>query len=305
MLLPASEAAARLASRRRIPHCQDAGAVPAADGLRMQLSITTWNINSVRLRFPIVKDLLEAERPDVLCLQETKTPDDRFPAADFKALGYLHQAFIGNKGYNGVAILSKLPFAERSMMAMCGRNDARHVSVTLAPEARKAAGVTIHNFYVPAGGDEPDPAVNEKFAHKLAFLDAMDQWATLSRPTERPAVLVGDLNIAPYESDVWSHKQLLGVVSHTPVETEALERLRAAHGWVDAIRQTWPEPEKVYTWWSYRAQDWRAADRGRRLDHIWLSPDLSARMASAAIDKEARSWNRPSDHVPVTVRLTL
>jgi exodeoxyribonuclease III len=271
----------------------------------MQLSVTTWNINSVRLRFPIVKDLLEQVRPDILCLQETKTPDDKFPAADFKALGYLHQAFIGNKGYNGVAILSRLPFSERHVMPMCGRSDARHISVTLAPEARKAAGITIHNFYVPAGGDEPDPEINDKFAHKLAFLADMERWASATKPTAGRVVLVGDLNIAPYETDVWSHRQLLDVVSHTPIETSALEALRRNHGWVDAVRTLKPEPEKVYTWWSYRAQDWEAADKGRRLDHIWLSPDLSTVLASAEIHKAVRGWARPSDHAPVTVKLAL
>ncbi len=271
----------------------------------MQLSVTTWNINSVRLRFPIVKDFLEAERPDILCLQETKTPDDKFPASDFRALGYLHQAIIGNKGYNGVAILSRLPFAEIAAMPMCGRNDARHMSVKLAPDARKAAGITIHNFYVPAGGDEPDPEINDKFAHKLAFLAEMDTWSTGSRPTSAPVILVGDLNIAPYETDVWSHKQLLNVVSHTPVETRALEKLRADHGWVDAVRHFTPEPERLYTWWSYRSADWETADKGRRLDHVWVSPDLSARLASATVHKQVRSWERPSDHAPVTVRMVL
>jgi exodeoxyribonuclease-3 len=271
----------------------------------MPFSVTTWNINSVRLRFPIVKDLLEQVRPDVLCLQETKTPDDRFPAADFKALGYLHQAFIGNKGYNGVAILSKLPFSDRNTMEMCGRSDARHVSVTLAKDARKAAGITIHNFYVPAGGDLADPVINDKFAHKLSFLADMDRWAALTRPTNGPAILLGDLNIAPYETDVWSHRQLLDVVSHTPVETTTLEALRHNHGWIDAVRQLKPEPEKVYTWWSYRAQDWEAADKGRRLDHVWLSPDLAGVLASAEVHKAARGWARPSDHAPVTVRLEL
>jgi exodeoxyribonuclease-3 len=271
----------------------------------MQLAVTTWNINSVRLRFPIVRDLIEQERPDVLCLQETKTPDDKFPAAEFRALGYLHQAIIGNKGYNGVAILSRLPFSDAQAMPMCGKPDARHMSVTLAGEARKAAGITIHNFYVPAGGDEPDPSINDKFAHKLAFLAEMDAWARAFQPTGQQAILVGDLNIAPYETDVWSHKQLLDVVSHTPVETQTLERLRADHGWVDAIRQLMPEPERVYTWWSYRAADWEAADKGRRLDHVWLSPSLADALHSADIHKHARGWERPSDHAPITVRLAL
>jgi exodeoxyribonuclease-3 len=190
-------------------------------------------------------------------------------------------------------------------MPMCGKADARHMSVTLASEARKAAGIAIHNFYVPAGGDEPDPAINDKFAHKLAFLEEMDTWARAFQPAGQAAILVGDLNIAPYETDVWSHKQLLDVVSHTPLETQTLEKLRADHGWVDAIRHLMPEPARVYTWWSYRAQDWEAADKGRRLDHVWLSPALAATLSSAAIHKQARGWQRPSDHAPVTVRLSL
>ncbi len=164
----------------------------------MSLTVTTWNINSVRLRFPIVKDFLLAHAPDVLCLQETKTPDDRFPAGDFARLGYVHQAFIGNKGYNGVAILSKLPFEEPKAIEMCGKADARHISATFTGAAGAAAGVTLHNFYVPAGGDEADPEINPKFRHKLDFLAHMDRWAGETKATARPAILVGDLNIAPY-----------------------------------------------------------------------------------------------------------
>jgi exodeoxyribonuclease-3 len=268
----------------------------------MTLTITTWNINSVRLRFELVRALIARENPDILCLQETKTPDDRFPAAGFRALGYAHQAFIGNKGYNGVAILSRLPFAATEAVSMCDRSDARHIAATFEGPT---GPITLHNFYVPAGGDVADPAVNDKFAHKLAFLDHMDRWARETRPTAGAAILVGDLNIAPLEHDVWSHKQLLDVVSHTPVETETLERLRADHGWVDAIRQLRPEPERLYTWWSYRAQDWEASDRGRRLDHVWLSDALAPALRAVSILKEARGWERPSDHVPVTVRLAL
>ncbi len=271
----------------------------------MDLSVATWNINSVRLRLPIVLAYLARWRPDVLCLQETKTPDDQFPAKALAAAGYDHQAFIGQKGYNGVAILSRLPFAETEIMEMCGRNDARHISVTLGAGAGAAAGIAIHNFYIPAGGDEPDPEINPKFRHKLDFLDALRRWHDMAKPTSRPAVLVGDLNIAPLEHDVWSHKQLLDVVSHTPIETETLEALRGEAGWIDAARLLTPEPEKLYSWWSYRAQDWAASDRGRRLDHVWLSGDLGASLTAVEFLKEARGWERPSDHVPVLAKLSL
>jgi len=271
----------------------------------LKLTVTSWNINSVRLRIGLVADFLTSHAPDILCLQETKTPDEQFPAAAFHRLGYVHQAFIGQKGYNGVAIVSRLPFSEKGAMAMCGRNDARHMSVVLDAGAGAAAGIAVHNFYIPAGGDIPDPALNDKFAHKLAFLDEIGVWGLTKRPTDRPAILLGDLNIAPCEHDVWSHRQLLDVVSHTPVETATLERLRGDMGWTDAARTLRPEPEKLYSWWSYRAADWAATNRGRRLDHIWLSDGLRPTLRDLSFLREARGWERPSDHVPVTVTLAL
>ncbi len=271
----------------------------------MQLKIATWNINSVRLRIAQVRRFLDAERPDVLCLQETKCPNDCFPLKDLQSFGYPHVIHIGQKGYNGVAILSRFSFAEREGLSFCDRADARHVSARLGPDAGPAAGIVIHNFYVPAGGDVPDASLNPKFAHKLSFLAELRAWGDRSGCTDAPAVLVGDLNVAPLEHDVWSHKQLLNVVSHTPVETEALETLRQEAGWIDAARHLTPEPEKIYTWWSYRALDWVAADRGRRLDHIWLSPDLPGTLRSLDVTRATRSWDRPSDHVPVTATLEL
>ena len=119
------------------------------------------------------------------------------------------------------------------------------------------------------------------------------------------SILVGDLNIAPLEHDVWSHKQLLKVVSHTPVETESFEAMRKAGGWVDLMRLNVPAEQKLYTWWSYRAADWAASDRGRRLDHIWSSPNVAERLTGLEVLKHARGWERPSDHVPVIARLAL
>lgn len=271
----------------------------------MDLKVTTWNINSVRLRLPIVQKFLAEAAPDILCLQETKCPDEHFPLAELAQAGYAHTVFSGEKGYNGVAVISRLPLRRQDDLGLCGRGDKRHISVVLAPEAGPAAGIAIHNLYIPAGGDVADPQANPKFAHKLQFLDALGSWGLREKPTSRPSILVGDLNIAPREHDVWSHRQLLDVVSHTPIETETLERLRLDAGWIDAIRQRVPEPEKVYTWWSYRAADWNAADKGRRLDHVWLSPDLGETLAGHAVLRAARGWEKPSDHVPVTITLQL
>jgi exodeoxyribonuclease-3 len=265
----------------------------------MSLTVATWNINSVRLRIGLVTDFLDTHQPDVLCLQEIKCPPDRFPHAAFAARGYVHRLVNGQKGYHGVAIVSRRPFRETSLRAFCGKDDARHAAVTIADGDD---GILIHNLYVPAGGDEPDPAINEKFAHKLAFLDELKGWLTCTE-AERKSILVGDLNIAPYENDVWSHKQLLRVVSHTPVETEGLELFRKTGEWVDAVRHFVPISEKLYTWWSYRAPDWEAADKGRRLDHIWVTRPLAPRLRGVEIVRAARGWQRPSDHVPVIARL--
>ena len=269
----------------------------------MALKITTWNINSVRLRIDLVAKFLKSARPDILCLQETKCPDDAFPLKRFHRLGYVHTALNGQKGYHGVAIVSRLPFDISSIRNFCGKTDCRHISVTLGDQAKLRDPLTLHNFYVPAGGDEPDTELNPKFAHKLSFLDEMRDDAGIRPKARQNAILVGDLNVAPLEHDVWSHKQMLKVVSHTPVECEKFTAARNAGNWIDSMRALTPEPEKLYTWWSYRATDWRAADRGRRLDHVWASPAVADRVSRIRIARDYRGAERPSDHVPVTATL--
>jgi exodeoxyribonuclease-3 len=264
------------------------------------LKLATWNINSVRLRASLVKRFLKVHAPDVLCLQEIKTPDPLFPGAVFKKLGYVHQAVKGQKGYHGVAILSRLPFKKTESLSFCGKDDSRHVSVVLEN------GVELHNFYVPAGGDIPDPKLNPKFAHKLDFLREMERQFSNARDKRgAPLVLVGDLNVAPLENDVWSHKQLLDVVSHTPVETDLLRKIYESFEWSDVTRRFVPHEEKIYSWWSYRARDWKASDRGRRLDHIWVSPALKEAVTEHVIFKNARGWRQPSDHVPVVATVAV
>lgn len=267
----------------------------------MALRIATWNINSVRLRLPLVERFLTQEAPDVLCLQEIKCREAEFPASSLKKLGYRHIAINAQKGYHGVAILSRFPLEEIEKREFCNKGDARHVSARV--DAGDGRSFRVHNFYVPAGGDVPDPDLNEKFLHKLSFMDEMKAWSTACAGADLPAVLTGDLNIAPFESDVWSHKALLSVVSHTPAETERLQAVLNAGGWTDAIRSSKPEPERVYTWWSYRSPNWLAADKGRRLDHVWLCRTFAPLVAGARILKDARGWDRPSDHVPVIVDL--
>lgn len=268
----------------------------------MSLTLATWNINSVRLRIDLVARFVAEHSPDILCLQETKCQDGQFPMADVRRMGFEHAAIHGQKGYHGVAILSRYPLKDVERRSFAGKDDARHIAATLA--AGPMAGTRIHNFYVPAGGDVADAALNDKFAHKLLFLDEMEAWDGLKVDGgQTRSVLVGDLNIAPLEHDVWSSKALKDVVSHTPLERRRLAEVASAGGWVDMMRALTPEPEKLFTWWSYRSPDWAAADKGRRLDHVWVSPALAPSMRAVRVHKDARGWDRPSDHAPVLATL--
>ncbi|MGC0223595.1 exodeoxyribonuclease III [Pseudooceanicola nitratireducens] len=262
----------------------------------MGFTLATWNINSVRLREPLVLQVLQEEGPDVLCLQECKSPVDKIPREAFAELGYTHMIARGQKGYNGVAILSKLPIEDAGDRDFASLGHARHIA------GRLENGVTIHNFYVPAGGDKPDRAINEKFGQKLDYLTEMRDFFHAEAPEK--AILVGDLNIAPREDDVWDHKKLLKVVSHTPIEVEHLAQTQGAGKWVDITRQDIPEGN-LYSWWSYRSPDWDAADKGRRLDHIWATPDISNAGHGSRILRHVRGYTQPSDHAPVLATFDL
>ncbi len=260
------------------------------------MRVLTWNINSVRLRLPLLLKLMEQQRPDVVCLQETKCPDDKFPFTEIITAGYAYTHIHGMKSYNGVAVLSKVPFTTTEIHHRVGREDCRHVAVQLP-------AFELHNLYIPAGGDEPDPEINDKYVHKLNFVDEMTGWFRKTYKESTPLIALGDFNIAPMENDVWSHRQLLNVVSHTEPEVTRLNKMKASLDWVDTARHFIPEEEKAYTWWSYRNRDWKKSNRGRRLDHIWLTKPLLPSLKSYAALTEAREWEKPSDHVPVMVDL--
>lgn len=260
----------------------------------------TWNINSLRLRLPLLQQIVAREQPDIMCLQETKVPDPLFPHAALTELGFRYQHFTGMKGYNGVAIVSKTPFSRvLETPIWCEKSDCRHNAVAIGDVLKP---IIIHNFYVPAGGDIPDPIENPKFAHKLRFLDEVTAWFAANRPVR--AILVGDLNTAPLEQDVWSHKQLINVVCHTEPEVRRHMAWQNT-GFTDAMRVVTPADQKLYTWWSYRNRDWAASNRGRRLDHIWLSDDIAPQLKAMRVLRDIRGAEGPSDHVPVLADLDL
>jgi exodeoxyribonuclease-3 len=268
----------------------------------MRLRIASWNINSVRLRMDQVARFAREAGPDVICLQEIKCEAAAFPTEAFAEAGYPHVKISGQKGWHGVALASKLPLEDAPPLAVCREGHARCVSA-------RVAGIEVHNLYAPAGGDEPDRLVNPKFDHKLDFYARLTADMARRRP-DAPLILLGDLNVAPGEHDVWSHRQMSRIVSHTPIELEAMAVLAASLGFVDLVRAAIPEPEKLFSWWSYRATDFRLSNRGLRLDHIWATPGL-ARVAlpdgraQARVHDHVRAWDRPSDHAPVTADLVV
>lgn len=268
------------------------------------MRILTWNINSVRLRLPLLKKVARESGADVICLQETKVTDDLFPADEIVRMGYSHIHINGMKSYNGVAILSKTPFVRKAVHSRVGRNDCRHIAVQMKSKRFKTP-FEIHNLYIPAGGDIPDRDQNDKFAHKLDFVDEVGIWFSDNYKPDQPLIALGDFNIAPLEHDVWSHKQLLDVVSHTPVEVEKLLSMKDRLEWQDAIRHFIAADEKCYTWWSYRNRDWKKSNRGRRLDHIWMTKPLIPHLQTHSILAKYRDAEQPSDHVPVVVDVNL
>ena len=222
------------------------------------MKIVSWNVNSIRIRKQQLLTLIKKENPDFVCLQETKSSNDAFPKKDFEDLNYFVH-INGMPSYNGVGILSKHKVESSHSHIFCKKNDSRHIEV-------KYKGVRIHSLYVPAGGDIPDVKVNEKFRHKLKFLEEMKKFFD----NEDNNIIGGDLNIAPFEEDVWSHNQLRNVVSHTNIERKKLLDILSSGNFVDPFRELLSFSENLFTWWSYRSPNFLINNRGRRLDHIWV-----------------------------------
>ncbi len=265
------------------------------------VKVVSWNINSIRIRLELIKDLVQNQNPDIICLQEVKAKKEDFPFEEIKSMGFEHIALYSMPAYNGVAILAKKPFGKITQHNWCNKNDARHISVITHDN------IEIHNIYIPAGGDVPDITTNPSFAHKLNFVDEVGAYFAQNKTLfEKTNLLIcGDFNIAPLENDVWGHKQMLKTISHTPIEVEKLTNLYNSIGFVDVVRKIFPEPQKLYSWWSYRNPKWQENNKGRRLDHIWCNKKMASFVSNAQILQEFRSKERPSDHVPIAIDYNL
>ena len=259
----------------------------------MAFTVATWNVNSVRSRLHALLPWLEEVEPDVVCLQETKVQDHEFPVAVIEDAGY-RIAFRGEKAYNGVAILSKTPIEK----VRCGFDDDGP-----ADEARLIVGevneISIVNTYIPQGR-APDHAM---FAYKLEWFARLLAHFEKSLSPDTPVLWVGDLNVAPEQSDVWDPKGLLGHVCFNPQVTEAFEAVKA-WGLVDLFRKHIPDAGH-YTYYDYRAKDPVSESKGWRIDHILATKPLAERSIDVWVDLEPRTGERPSDHAPLLAQFEL
>ena len=252
--------------------------------------IATWNVNSVLARLPLVLQWLGRARPDVLCLQETKCADERFPAREFAELGYRSEAH-GQPTYNGVAILSRAPLTE-VQRGFPGEEEGSHARLLAAT----VGGVRVVNVYVPNG----QSVGSEKFAFKLKWVRRLREFLDEECWPDDDVLLCGDFNVAPEDRDVHDPELWRGKILCSRPEREALALVKE-WGFADAFRLH-NEGEGHYSWWDYRAGSFRR-NTGLRIDHVWLSEPLAARCKRAWIDKEPRGWERPSDHTPVLVEV--
>ena len=250
------------------------------------MKIATWNVNSIAARLPLVVKWLEYVRPSVLCLQETKCTDDKFPFATFAEMGYKTEAF-GQRTYNGVAILARTEIgsAQRGFPEDDESAQARLLAATVE-------GVRIVNVYVPNG----QFVGSDKYRFKLEWMQRLRALLDEQHKASEPVLLCGDFNVAPAEIDVHDPALWQGRILFSRRERAALEHIRE-WGFTDAFRLHTKEGGH-FSWWDYRQGSFRR-NAGLRIDHIWVSQPLVARSIATWIDKEPRTWERPSDHTPV------
>ena len=260
------------------------------------MRIATWNVNSIKQRLDNMLSWLEARQPDIVCLQETKCIDKDFPRESFESLGY-NVAIHGQKAFNGVALLSKLPFDEVSP-GLAGDDSDAQARFLEAQFSTKSGVVRVANLYLP-NGNPPD---TEKYTYKIKWMRRLLAYVHERMALEEPLVVAGDFNVIPEGIDA-SHPEAW--VNDALFLPETRQHLRALInlGLIDAVRAT-SDAAGTYTFWDYQAGAWQK-NRGIRIDHMLLSPQAADRLSGAGIDKQVRAWERPSDHVPVFIDLAI
>lgn len=253
------------------------------------MRIATFNVNGIAARLPRLLEWLESRKPDVACLQEVKCIDERFPAAEIEALGY-HVLVHGQKGFNGVGILSREPAAEvqRGLPGDDADEQARYLEADVN-------GVRIASIYLPNGNPQPGP----KFDYKLAWMKRLEARAATLLASETPTVLAGDYNVAPEDRDVFSMQAMANDALVQPESRAALRRI-VHQGWTEALRAVHPADDHLYTFWDYQAGCW-PRNAGLRIDHFLLCPRVADRLTNATVDREARGMEKASDHAPVWI----
>ncbi|MBT1154273.1 exodeoxyribonuclease III [Aminobacter anthyllidis] len=260
------------------------------------MKIVTWNINGVRARIENLVHWLKESDPDIVCLQEIKTVDEGFPRFEIEALGYNVETH-GQKGFNGVAILSKLRFDEvnRGLPGDDVDEQARFIEGVFSTDK---GALRVVSLYLPNG----NPVGTEKFPYKLSWMARLERWAAERLALEEALVLAGDYNVIPEAIDARNIELWLGDALYQPETRQAFRRL-VNLGFTEAVRSVTDQPG-VYTFWDYQAGAWQK-NNGIRIDHLLLSPEAANRFASASIEKHVRAWEKPSDHVPVAIDLNL
>ena len=258
------------------------------------MKIATWNINGVKARLDALLNWLEQSKPDIACLQEIKSVDDNVPRAAIEALGYTVETH-GQKGFNGVAILSRLPFDEvnRGLPGDEGDKQARFIEGVFSTQT---GALRVVSLYLPNG----NPVASDKFPYKLAWMERLEAWARARLSLEEPLVLAGDYNVIPMPQDCHDPAAWEGDALYRPESRTAFRRLANA-GFTDALRAT-SDAAGAYTFWDYQAGAWQK-NNGIRIDHLMLSPEAAGRLRSANVEKHVRAWEKPSDHVPVVARM--
>ncbi|MEZ5811233.1 MAG: exodeoxyribonuclease III [Rhizobiaceae bacterium] len=260
------------------------------------MKIATWNINGIKARIDNLLTWLADSRPDIVCLQEIKSEDAPFPREPIEALGY-HVETHGQKGFNGVAILSKVAFDEvnRGLPGDDGDIQARFIEGVFSTAS---GALRVVSLYLPNG----NPVDSEKFPYKLAWMERLDRWTQERLDLEEPLVLAGDYNVIPEPADARNPDNWAGDALFMPESRQAFRRL-ANQGLQDAVRAV-TDADLTYTFWDYQAGAW-PKNNGIRIDHLMLSPEAANRLRSADVEKHVRAWEKPSDHVPVVAELDL